>query len=163
MLNPPVKAKVEKTIVKSNTDPDCGYIHQKRKKGLSYLTKMTVDTAHGIITGIDCYPANQRKSDIILNHINSQIQDVGFNINNIALDAGYDIGTVHPGFELLGITDYCSPRIMHNNALKKGFNYDAETDSFVCMKEKQLHFYRVTYKQYNLSNYRIYRIPRKKW
>ena len=69
----PVVTEVEKTIVKSRTDPDCGYIHQKRKKGLGYLTEMTVDTAHGIITGVDCYPANQRESDIILKHINSQV------------------------------------------------------------------------------------------
>ena len=157
----PVTTEVEKTIVRSSTDPDCGYIHQKRKKGLGYLTEMTVDTGHGVITGVDCYPANQRESDIILKHVNSQIEDMELNINSIALDAGYDVGAVHRGFELLGITDYCSPRIMHNNALKKGFTYDAETDSFVCMKEKRLHFYRITYKQYNQSYYRMYRIPRK--
>lgn len=49
--------------LKSRTDPECGYIHQARKKGLGYLTEMTVDTSHGIITGVDCYPANQRESD----------------------------------------------------------------------------------------------------
>ncbi len=157
----PVVTEVENTLVKSSTDPDCGYIHQKRKKGLGYLTEMTVDTAHGIITGVDCYPANQRESDVILKHINSQVQDTDINISSIALDAGYDVGAVHRGFELLGITDYCSPRIMHNNALKKGFNYDAKADSFICMKKKRLRFYRITYKQYNQGYYRIYRIPRK--
>lgn len=54
--------------MKSSTDPDCGYIHQKCKKVLGYLTEMTVDTKHGIITGVDCYPANRRESDIILEH-----------------------------------------------------------------------------------------------
>ena len=68
---------------------------------------------------------------------------------------------MYRGFELLGITDYCSPRIMHNNALKKGFTYDAKADSFICMKEKRLRFYQITYKQYNQGYYRIYRIPRK--
>lgn len=62
----PESVEVEKESLKSCTDPECGYIHQGRKKGLGYLTEMTVDTSHGIITGVDCYPANQRESDIIL-------------------------------------------------------------------------------------------------
>jgi transposase len=157
----PVTTEINKMLVKSKTDPDCGYIHQERKKGIGYLTEMTVDTKHGIITGVDCYPANQRESDIILKHVISQIKDTGISIDRIALDAGYDIGAVHRGFELLGITDYCCPREMHNNALKKGFSYDSEADSFVCMKKKRLKFYRITYKQYNQSYYRLYRISRK--
>lgn len=68
----PENVKKEKESLKSRTDPECGYIHQARKKGLGYLTEMTVDTRHGIITGVDCYPANQRKSDIILEHLKGQ-------------------------------------------------------------------------------------------
>ena len=34
------------------TNPEYGYIHQARKKGLGYLTEMTVGTRHGIITGV---------------------------------------------------------------------------------------------------------------
>ena len=52
----PESVETEKKSLKSHTDPECGYIHQARKKGLGYLTEMTVDTKHGIITGVDCYP-----------------------------------------------------------------------------------------------------------
>lgn len=48
--------------------------------GLGHLTEMTVDTSHGIITGVDCYPANQRESDIILEYLKGQIckyQEIG--------------------------------------------------------------------------------------
>ena len=65
----PKNVKKEKGSLKSWTDPERGYIHQARKKGLGYLTEMTVDTSYGIITGVDCYPANQRASDIILEHL----------------------------------------------------------------------------------------------
>lgn len=157
----PVITEVEKTLIKSSTDKDCGYIHQQRKKGIGYLTEMTVDTKNGIITGVDCYPANQHESDIILKHITTQIEHTGISIGTIALDAGYDVGAVHRGFELLGITDYCCPRQMHNNALKKGFTYDTENDAFICMQGKELNFYRITYKRFNQSYYRIYRISRK--
>ena len=47
-----------------------------------------MDTSHGIITWVDCYPANQRESDIILEHLKGQpckYQEIG-------LDGGYDIG-----------------------------------------------------------------------
>lgn len=64
----PEKEEREKESLKNRTAPECGYIHQVRKNGLGYLTEMTVDTGHGIITCVDCYPANQRESDIILEH-----------------------------------------------------------------------------------------------
>ncbi|RKJ31190.1 transposase [bacterium 1XD42-8] len=70
----------KKESLKSRTDPECGYIHQARKKGLGYLTEMTVDTRHGIITGVNCYPANQRESDSILEHLKGQpckYQEIG--------------------------------------------------------------------------------------
>ena len=98
----PENVQTEKESLKSRTDPECGYIHQARKKGLGYLTEMTVDTSHGIITGVDCYPANQRESDIILNHLKGQICEY----QEIGLDGGYDIGAVHRGLELLGINGY---------------------------------------------------------
>jgi len=54
----------EKTIIKSTTDPDRGYSSQENKEGFGYLSEMTVDTDNGIVLGVDCYPANQRESNI---------------------------------------------------------------------------------------------------
>ena len=65
----PIDTLEDKVVVKSNTEHDCGYIHQKRKKGLGYLSEVTVDTNCGIITGVNCYSANRSESDIILAHI----------------------------------------------------------------------------------------------
>jgi len=71
-----IETMKEKAVIKSATDADCGYIHQKHKRGLGYLTEMTVDVKHGIITGVDCYPADQRESNIILQHITTQMESV---------------------------------------------------------------------------------------
>lgn len=74
-----------------------------------------MDTSHGIITGVDCYPANRRESDMILEHLKGQpckYQEIG-------LDGGYDIGAVHRGLELLGIQGYTAIREYQNNAMKK--------------------------------------------
>ena len=94
----PKNVKNEKESLKSRTDPECGYIHQARKKGLGYLTEMTVDASHGIITGVDCYPADQRESDIIPEHLKGQ----PCKYREIGLDGGYDIGAVHRGLSYQG-------------------------------------------------------------
>lgn len=64
--------------------------------------EMTVDTSHGIITRVDYYPANQRESDIILEHLKGKT----CKYQEIGLDGGYDIGAVYKGMELLGIHGY---------------------------------------------------------
>jgi transposase len=85
----------------SKTDPDCGFIHQSKKNGLRYLTEATVDCCHGIITGIDVYPANEKESGIVLRHLENQMQATGLRIKQLALDGGYDIGAVHRGLNYL--------------------------------------------------------------
>lgn len=153
----PEEVETEKKCLKSHTDKDCGYIHQKRKKGLGYLVEMTVDTKYGIITGVDCYPANKRKSDIILKHLKNQ----PCRYQKIALDAGYDIGAVHRGLELLDIDEYTAIREYQNNAMKKGFLYDEQKDAFICRKGKYLQFQKLIYKKSSQNYYRLYIHPRK--
>ena len=97
------------------TNPEYGYIHQARKKELGYLTEMTVDTRHGIITGWTVIQLTRGKGDIILEHLKGQpckYQEIG-------LDGGYDIGAVHRGLELLGVQGYTAIREYPNNAMKK--------------------------------------------
>ena len=139
----PEIVEIEKMKITSSNDLDSGYIHQKSKKGLGYLCETTVDTKNGIITGIDCYPANQSGSEIILKHVKNQVEKTGLTIKNIALDAGYDVGAVHRGFELLGIVGYCATKDIHNTHIKKGMIYNCEADCFICLSGKQIHFDRI--------------------
>lgn len=153
----PENEEIQKEALKSRTDPECGYIHQARKRGLGYLTEMTVDTSHGIITGVDCYPANQRESDMILEHLKEQPCEY----QEIGLDAGYDIGAVHRGLELLGINGYTAIREYENNAIKKGFRYEEEKDRFVCIEGEYLEFHKLVYKKATQNYYRLYRRSKK--
>ena len=108
---------VEKKELKSSTDGECGYIRHDTKKGFGYLAEITVDTENGIITGVDCHPANRRESDVILKHVERQVGENGLGIKSLGLDAGYDVGAVHRGLELMGITGYTSLRHAHNNPM----------------------------------------------
>lgn len=88
---------------------------------------MTVDTKHGVIIGVDCYPTNQRESDNILERLKRQpckYQEIG-------LDGGYDIGVVHRRLELLGTQGCSAIREYQSNAMKKGFR----------MRKKQIALY----------------------
>lgn len=158
---PPVPKEIQKRTLQSRTDPGCRYMNQKNKRGLGYLTEMTVDTAHGIITGVDCYPANHRESDVILEHLKRQKKDLSLSIKNLALDGGYDVGSVHRGLELLEIAGYTAIRVYQNNALKKGFRYNSEKDLFLCGRDKELVFKRLVYKRSNQNYYRLYTCQRK--
>ncbi|GHU00392.1 hypothetical protein FACS1894142_8530 [Spirochaetia bacterium] len=156
----PVPAIIKKKALKSVTDPDCGSIHQELKKGLGYLTEMTVDTGHGIITGVDYYPANRREGDIILKHLQKQIRENNLSIEHIGLDAGYDGGAVHRGLEVIGIDGYTSLRYTHHNPMKEGFGYVPEQDCFLCVKGKELKFSRLIFKK-GYGYYRLYRLAPK--
>jgi Transposase and inactivated derivatives len=100
---PPERTVVQKHVT-SSTDPDSGYICQPAKKGIGYLLESTVDTKHGIVTGIDVYPANERESLKILRHLEKQQKGLDIQFKNIALDRGYDTGAVHRGLELLPVS-----------------------------------------------------------
>lgn len=154
----PTSTVKEKTIVTSATDLDCGYISHETKKGLGYLTEMTVDTQNGIVLGVDCYPANQRESNIILNHLDKIQIETGVTIKKLALDAGYDVGAVHRGLEILGIEGYVSCIDFSYDILRRNLKYMQETDCFECPAGKSLKFIKLTYKKSTQNYYRLYRM-----
>ncbi len=124
----------------SKTDPECGYIRKRKKAGLGYLAETTVDCKHGIITGMDVYPANTKESSIVLKHLKDQMVNSEFEIKRLALDGGYDMGAVHRGLELLGIEGYI-PAIPYSNGPEKhGFTYQPGDDCFICPQGHALHY-----------------------
>ena len=126
----------------SQTDPDCGYINHGNKRGIGYLMEATVDCKHGILTGVDVYPANEKESTLVLRHLERQI-NLGVPMKRLALDRGYETGAVHRGLELLGITGYI-PAIQFSNPPEKyGFSYDPQLDAFICPEGVPLTYHRL--------------------
>jgi transposase len=155
----PIPSSEEKTTWKSTTDPDCGYINQEHKQGMGYVSEMTVDTKHGIILGVDCFPANERESNKVLRHIEKIQNDTGVDIKNLGLDAGYDVGAVHRGLELLGVTGFVSCIEFHNDILKREAKYLPDLDCFECPAGKHINFVKLVYKKSSRNYYRLYRMP----
>lgn len=69
---PPTKI-VKKRRTTSKTDPDSGYINHGSKRGIGYLMETTVDCKHGILTGVNVYPASEKESLLVLRHLEQQI------------------------------------------------------------------------------------------
>ena len=102
----------------------------------------TVDCKHGILTGVDVYPANEKESLLVLRHLERQI-NLGIPMSRLALDRGYETGAVHRGLELLGITGYI-PAIQFSNPPEKyGFSYDPQLDAFICPEGVPLTYHRL--------------------
>lgn len=56
--------------------------------GIGYLMETTVDCKHGILTGVDVYPASEKGSLLVLRHLEQQIK-IGVPMERLALDRGY--------------------------------------------------------------------------
>ena len=139
---PPIRT-VKKKVTTSTTDPECGYIHHGDKRGVGYLLEATVDCKHGIITGANVYPANEKESLLILRHLERQQESLNLSMRRIALDRGYDTGAVHRGLELLGITGFIPAIQFSNSPAKFGFQYLAQQDCFLCPMGQRLSFHRL--------------------
>ena len=121
---------------------DSGYINHGSKRGIGYLMEATVDCKHGILTGVDVYPANEKESLLVLRHLERQI-NLGIPMSRLALDRGYETGAVHRGLELLGITGYI-PAIQFSNPPEKyGFSYNPQLDAFICPEGVPLTYHRL--------------------
>ena len=110
---------------------------------MGYLMEATVDCKHGIVTGVDVFPANEKESLLVLRHLERQQKLLGLSIEKVALDRGYDTGAVHRGLELLEITGYI-PAIRFPNAPSKyGFSYCPQQDTFICPMGQSLVYQRL--------------------
>lgn len=139
----PASHTVTKKITTSTTDSECGYIHHGSKRGVGYLVEATVDCKHGIVTGVDVFPANEKESLLVLRHLERQQKQLGLSMEKVALDRGYDTGAVHRGLELLGITGYIPAIRFPNDPSKYGFSYDPQQDTFICPMGQPLVYHRL--------------------
>lgn len=69
---------------------------------------------------------------------------------------GWTVIRLTRGLELLGIQGYTAIRKYQNNAMKKGFCYEEETDRFVCRQGEYLGFQKLIYKKSTQNYYRLY-------
>lgn len=155
-LAPPSKAQPEtRTIKKSLTDPDSGYMVRDHKpKGFFYLDHRTVDSRCNIITDVHVTAGNVHDAVPYLARLDRQQRRFGFHLQTVGVDAGYFTSAVCKGLEdrnVYGVMGYRRPTHKQGYFYKREYQYDSDQDTYTCPQGELL-----IYKTTSREGYRHY-------
>jgi transposase len=127
----------------SPTDPDARIsVKPGKARKLNYLSQLTVDSSHHVITDIRAYHAdgkdNQYLQDIVL-RLKKRLWSVGLYWENLLADTGYSSGENYQFLEDHHIISYIPPHGTYKGG-PEGFVYNEEEDNFVCSQGKVIPF-----------------------
>jgi len=135
----------KKYLLKSETDPDCGFMGRIGKpQGFHYLSHQTTDALFGLITDVYVTPGNVTDESVHSARIKAQIRKYGFRPFGICADSGYDYSEIHRDMLLRGIRTFIPERKRGNDEEGKftttDFCYDRTKNICICPNGQQLHF-----------------------
>lgn len=146
----------EKETRVSLTDPESGYmVREGKPEGFFYLDHVTVDGRLNLITDVHVTPGNVHDSIPYIERLDRQISRFHFNVNSVALDAGYLTSPICNELKKRNIFTAIAHRRYHP---KKGlfhkwqYSYDPASDVYLCPGGSIL-----TYRTTNREGYREYR------
>lgn len=129
-------AKEEKEARVSTTEPDAGYmVRDGKPEGFFYLDHRTVDGKFNMITDVYVTPGNVHDSIPYIDRLERQVTRFGFEVEQVALDAGYLTNPICHELKEKGIFAVIAHRRFHP---KRGFFhkwqffYDPLTDTYTC-------------------------------
>jgi transposase len=130
----------------SPTDPDARIsVKPGKARKLNYLSQLSVDTAHHVITDIKAYHAdgkdNQQLQDIV-QRLQRRLWQQGFVFENCVADTGYSSGENYAFLEKQGLRSF----IPAHGTYKGGptdFIYNETADHYICPQGKVIPFTKV--------------------
>lgn len=127
----------------SPTDPDARIsVKPGKARKLNYLSQLTVDTAHHVITDIQAYHAdgkdNQQLPDIV-KRVKTRLWQAGMVWENCVADTGYSSGENYDFLEQIGIKSFIPPHGTYKGG-PEGFIYNQEQDHYLCLRGKIIPF-----------------------
>ena len=130
----------------SPTDPDARIsVKPGKARKLNYLSQLSVDTGHHVITDIRAYHAdgkdNQYLQDIV-NRLKPRLQKQGLLWRNCVADTGYSSGENYSFLEEVGLESYIPPHGTYKGG-PDGFIYNKEEDYYECPNGEKIPFKRV--------------------
>jgi transposase len=139
----------------STTDPESGFmVRDGKPQGFYYLDHVTVDGKLNMITDVYVTPGNVHDSIPYIERLDRQIERFGFDVEAVALDAGYLSVPICHELKKREIFAVIAHRRFHP---KRGlfpkwkFKYDALHDSYLCPAKERL-----TYRTTDRTGYRMY-------
>jgi transposase len=130
----------------SPTDPDARIsVKPGKARKLNYLSQLSVDTAHHVITDIRAYHAdgkdNQQLPDIV-RRLKKRLWKQGLVWKNCVADTGYSSGENYAFLEAKGLKSFIPPHGTYKGG-PDGFVYVEEQDFYLCPQGKVIPFKKV--------------------
>jgi len=130
----------------SPTDPDARIsVKPGKARKLNYLSQLSVDTAHHVITDIRAYHAdgkdNQQLPDIV-NRLKGRLWRHGLVWENCVADTGYSSGENYAMLEGIGLKSFIPSHGTYKGG-PDGFVYNGEHDHYLCPQGKVIPFKKV--------------------
>ena len=127
----------------SPTDPDARIsVKPGKARKLNYLSQLSVDTAHHVITDIKAYTAdgkdNQQLQDIV-KRLQSRLWKQGLHFENCVADTGYSSGENYAFLEKQGLKSFIPPHGTYKGG-PTDFIYNETADHYVCPQGKIIPF-----------------------
>jgi len=136
--------RTNKTHV-SPSDPDSRMsVKPGKVTKLNYLSQVSVDTANHVITHIQAFHADKSDGNCLPEVLKSTIENLrenGIGIKEVLADAGYSNVTALQTLIDNNIEGYI-PNVSGYKAIREGFFYNQENDSYTCRQGKTLTFRR---------------------
>jgi len=144
-----------KEVKVSTTDPDSGYmVRDGKPEGFFYLDHRTVDGKYNVITDVHVTAGNVHDSVPYLTRLDRQRERFSFQVEAVALDAGYLTNPICRGLEerqIYGVIAHRRFQPVKGLFPKAKFRYNADEDHYTCPNGQELP-YRTTdrqgYRQY---------------
>jgi len=144
----------------SPTDPDARIsVKPGKARKLNYLSQLSVDTGHHVITDIGAYHADKKDSqylqDITL-RLKQRLNSSGLLWLTLLSDASYSDGENYAFLERIGIKSFIPPHGNYKGG-PKGFVYDESKDFYICPQGNEIPFKKAFYDRRSGTKKKEYR------
>lgn len=148
----------------SPTDPDARIsVKPGKARKLNYLSQLTVDAAHHVISDIKAYHADGKDSqhlpDIVL-RVKRRLWQSGLTMDTCVADTGYSSGENYAFLEAQSIASYIPPHGTYKGG-PEGFIYNESEDCYTCPQGKIIPFKKVFYETKSNTKKKAYRGSKK--
>ena len=130
----------------SPTDPDARIsVKPGKARKLNYMSQLSVDTAHHVITDIHAYHADKKDNQYlqdIANRLDQRLWQHGLRWENCVADTGYSSGENYEFLEAKGLKSYIPPHGTYKGG-PAGFTYVKEEDFYSCPQGEIIPFKKV--------------------
>lgn len=148
----------------SPTDPDAKIsVKPGKARKLNYMSQLSVDTGHHVITDIQAYTADKKDSQCLQDitpRLKKRLSTEGFIWQNLVADTGYSDGENYAFLEKEGLTSYIPPHGTYKGS-PDGFIYHKEGDYYQCPQGKEVPFKKVFHDSRTQTKKKEYRISSK--